>query len=125
MEVGSPIEILHLPFVAAQIGPVAHMHRTMQITHQMNQELKGKSLLLLTEVTALQVGDEVFHSANHVAILVQESVFVSFVGIDVLIMPSFCVFVFRSVACIVHPIGPINDGLTIENLGNLLRSLFS
>ena len=124
MEVGTITEILDLPPVAAEVGLVSHVHWTMHVTDEVHEEFKRKCLLLLVQLAALERFDLLFHGADYIAFLIDLRIIESLVSVNVLVMPSAGMFVFRRVAGIVHPIRPIHDGFPVENLGNLLVRLF-
>ena len=92
----------------------------MQISHQVNEELKRKHLLISAQFTALKRCNLLIDSTYHVTILIQRSILISLVRIDILIMPCACIFVLRSVAGVIHPVSPINDGPSVQKFRNLL-----
>ena len=124
MKVLSISEELDLPAVAAAVGFVPHVHRTVEVSHQVDQHFQGKRLRLLVQGAALECRYLCLDGCEHVSVGIQDCILVSLVSVYVLVVPGLCVGVLRCVAGVVQPVGPIDDGLAVEDPVDLLSCLF-
>ena len=75
----------------------------MQVAYKVYEETQCDCRLILAQLAAFESFNLCLDGPDDVAVRIQLGCFVSFIGIDVLVVPGAGVLVLRSVACIVHP----------------------
>ena len=116
------VEIEHLDAVTTQVGRATGVHRAVHVAHQVNQHAQFIELLLFREFALLDVLYNAVNSGQNIPFRMARLRLEGLALVDVHVVPRFGMCIGRRMACIIHPVGIIDQRTASEHLGNTLCS---